>query len=131
MPRTRVPRPHNGGQWTRARFNAFIKSALRTASMRWPPRNDVLKRSRVERGKYRCAGYQVRPHIVTKSLAGKNNVFVDHIDPIVNPEVGFISWDELIADMFCEADNLQILCGDCHDRKTRDERERARLRRHR
>jgi hypothetical protein len=51
------------------------------------------------------------------------NIFVDHINPIVDPIEGFITWDEYIDRMFCEKDNLQLLCGECHDKKTLAERE--------
>lgn len=53
------------------------------------------------------------------------NIFVDHIAPIVDPEVGFVSWDEFIERMYCEKDNLQLLCKACHDLKSSDERTTA------
>lgn len=122
-------KPYNGGQWTAARFNSFIKSALRNASMRWPPKYAVKKKARVERGVYMCAGYKKRKHKVPASLPpprGKkrrvDNALVDHIVPVIDPVKGFTSWDEVIARMFCEEDGLQLLCRDCHDRKTADER---------
>lgn len=121
----------NGGQWTEARFHSFIKSALRAASVRWPPKHAVRKAAWVERGKYRCAGYKRRSHIVPASLPappGKkkriNNVQVDHIEPVIDPVDGFLSWDETIARMFCEADGLQVLCKECHDKKTQEEKEK-------
>ena len=120
----------NGGKWTTARFNSFIKSALRGASMRWPPRNEVRKAARTERGKYRCAGWRRKSHIVPASLPpeGKNkrrinNVSIDHLHPVVEPGKEF-SWDAVIKNLFCEADQLQVLCHECHKSKTQEERER-------
>jgi hypothetical protein len=49
-------------------------------------------------------------------------VAIDHISPVVDPEVGFKGWDEYIERMFCEVDGYQLLCPDCHDKKTSDER---------
>lgn len=46
-------------------------------------------------------------------------VEVDHIIPIM--EKG-ITWDEVIKKMFCEKDNLQVLCKSCHGKKTKQER---------
>jgi 5-methylcytosine-specific restriction endonuclease McrA len=65
------------------------------------------------------------------SLNGKkiNNVFVDHVNPIVDPEQGFVSWDEFINGLFCERENLQVLCGQCHDEKSLEERKIATERR--
>jgi hypothetical protein len=113
----------NSGQWTEARFQSFIKSALRKASMRWGPVNQTKKAAWVERGKYLCEGYERGSHVVPLTLDKKKNVFVDHISPIVLPEEGFVSWDTYIERMFCEAENLQVLCKECHDRKSKDERE--------
>lgn len=56
----------------------------------------------------------------------KPNVFVDHIEPVVNPETGFVSWDEYIERLFVEEDGLQVLCKECHDKKTKEEKERRR-----
>ena len=111
-------------------MHSFIKSALRAASVRWPPKYAVKKAARIERGIYRCEGYKRRSHKVPASLPAPpgrkrriNNVQVDHIVPIVDPTVGFVSWDEVIKRMFVEAEGLQVLCHECHKRKTQDEKE--------
>ena len=119
----------NGGEWTQSRFNSFIKSALRQASTRWPPKNKVKKKARIARGIYICSGHGVPEHEVGASiqLEGKkkrvNNVLVDHINPVIDPSKGFSTWDEVINRLFCEEDNLQVLCYDCHTRKTQEEKE--------
>jgi len=119
-------KPHNSGQWTIARYHSFIKGALRAASNRWPPKYQTRKDAWVERGVYQCAGYKKRKHKVPVSILvkgkRKNNVEVDHIQPIIDPKKGFESWDKTIKRMFCEAEGLQVLCKDCHGRKTKDER---------
>ncbi len=121
---------YNSGRWTAARFRSFIKSALRSASMKWPPKYEVKKQARVERGVYKCAGYKRRAHKVPASLPpppGRkrrvDNALVDHIVPVIDPVEGFTTWDEVVARMFCEPVGLQLLCKACHDRKTADERE--------
>ncbi len=120
----------NGGTWTESKFTAFIRgSGLRRLTSRWGPKNAVKKAAWVERGKYRCVGYERKSHIVKCSLKvpgkrkSKNNVFVDHIIPI-GPHT---SWDLTIDRMFCEADNLQVLCGACHSRKSSDEKEAGKI----
>ncbi len=122
-------RKYNDGQWTPARFRSFIRGGLRSISMRWPPKHEVKKEARVSRGVYTCAGYGRKAHDVTVSLPPSpgnkrrvNNVVVDHLHPVVNPSVGFVSWDELIDRLFCEAEGLQVLCLACHSLKTADER---------
>lgn len=124
-------KPHNGGQWTEARFHSFIKGALRAASRKWGPKWQVKKDARKARGIYECAGYKRPPHNVPATLPppkGKkrriDNAVVDHILPVVDPDLGFRTWDELIERMFCEAEGLQLLCHQCHTEKTKDERGR-------
>jgi len=121
-----IDRPRNNGEWTEARYNAFIKGALRVASGRWPPKHRVRKAAWIRRGIYKCAGYKRRAHQVPVSIKKKgkriNNVTVDHIVPIIDPKKGFESWDKVIERMFCEAKGLQVLCQSCHKAKTKDER---------
>lgn len=120
---TKAPKTRNNGTWTESRFNSFIKSLLRKGTMRWGPVHKVKKDAWVERGKYLCAGYKgVKPHVVPLTLNKKKNVFVDHINPIISPTEGFTTWDDCIERMFCEEENLQVLCGRCHKQKTDDEK---------
>lgn len=113
----------NGGQWTEARFNSFVKSALRAASRRWPPKFQALKDA--------CIGKKLDPATGKLSFrykcAGCGNIFkakdvaVDHIHPVVDIE-GFKGWDDVIERLFCEVDGLQVLCHTCHSVKTANEK---------
>lgn len=126
------PKTRNNGQWTEARFRNFIRSQLRAATMRWGPIADCLKAARVSRGEYLCAGCgQTVPATIKINGRRAKNVHVDHISPIIDPDVGFTTYDNLIERMFCEADNLQVLCTDCHTIKTDKENARAKARRQR
>lgn len=56
------------------------------------------------------------------------DIRVDHIDPVVDPKVGFPlkedgtdDWSMYISRLFCSIDNLDILCVNCHDIKTKSE----------
>jgi hypothetical protein len=113
----------NDGRWTEARFNSFIKSLLRKGTIKWPPKTETLKNSRVEKGVYRCDGCK-QDVPVTVKIDGKRvrNVFVDHVAPIVPPDLGFTTWDDYINNMFCDSSNLQTLCSACHTTKTMEER---------
>jgi 5-methylcytosine-specific restriction endonuclease McrA len=125
MPRGRPagPKTRNGGQWTEARFASFVKNGLRATSRKWNPIHKTKADARRGRGLYECAGCgQIVPP--TKKVGKKriNNVFVDHINPIVDPTKGFTTWDDYVERLFCEQDNLQLLCGECHDKKSMAER---------
>ena len=120
-------KPYYSGQWTVARFNSFIKGGLRNISQRWPPKYQVRKEAWVKRGVYKCVGYKRRTHQAPASIRVNNkrvnNIFVDHIVPVIDPKKGFENWNTVVIRMFCEAEGLQVLCLDCHKRKTNDERQ--------
>ena len=123
-------RLYNGGEWTKARWNSFVKSALRSASLRWPARYKTLNASKtlvktnVKTGRlaqhHRCKQCQL-------DFPAKD-VRVDHIQAIIDPAIGFTSWDDVIDRMFCEADNLQVLCTTCHNEKTTAEKQQSKER---
>jgi len=124
------PKTRNGGLWTEARFRSFIKGNLRAATMRWNPIHECLKNARVRRGEYLCNGCkQDVPNTIRVDGKRKKNVHVDHIIPIIDPAIGWTTYDEMIDRMFCEAENLQVLCDECHTRKTNEEKNVAKERR--
>nr|BDD47185.1 hypothetical protein 3 [bacterium] len=119
-------KPRNMGRWTEARFRSFITSQLRKATYKWPPKNEALRRAKIKRGVYRCnACKQEVPTSVKEKGKRKQNVFVDHINPVIDPKKGFTTWDTFIERLFCEIENFQVLCRKCHDEKTKGEREVA------
>lgn len=117
------------GSMTEAAFVSFVKSALRAKSRFWKPISETIKKAKVARGHYNCNGCG---QVVTTStvIEGKRmkNIFVDHIDPVVDPNTGFSGWDTFVNRLFCEEDNLQLLCKSCHDLKSKEEREVAKER---
>lgn len=124
-----MTKTRNGGNWTEARFKSFVISALRSASQRWGPKNTAKTKARVSRGVYECQGCGKHGPATLPPPEGKkrriNNACVDHIDPVVDPETGFVDWNTYIERMFCELDGFQVLCHKCHTAKTQKEREVA------
>jgi len=117
-----------------AQFKAFIVSMIRRQTMRWKPKSEVKRKARVSRGIYHCAGCGKYGPATLPPPKGKkrriNNALVDHIDPVIDPAVGFVDWNIYIDRMFVEEDGLQLLCHSCHTKKTQQERDisNARLR---
>ena len=117
-------RKYNDGEWTEARFRAFVISALRSYMKRFPPKWKALKAASLGRlinkrsGRlaehYRCAEC-LEPFVA-------RDVQVDHINPVVDPAKGFEDWPTYMERLYCEADNLQVLCKPCHKEKTNAER---------
>jgi 5-methylcytosine-specific restriction endonuclease McrA len=108
---------------TEAGFRGFVRSLLRAGSLKWRPRNEALNKAYVRDGINPATGRKCKLHkcSICSSLSPKNAMRVDHIEPIVDPSVGFVSWDLFIDRLFCEVSNLQALCEECHTRKTKVE----------
>lgn len=123
-----VTKTRNSGQWTEARFRAFVVSALRAASRRWPVKYAVMKKACIGR-KVNAATGKLALHYACANCAAHfpaTNIAVDHIKPVVDPKQGFQGFDVFIERLFCEADGLQCLCKECHAVKTQDERKERR-----
>jgi hypothetical protein len=130
------------GAWTEARYRSFIKGNLRRTTMKWGPIGECLKNARVRRGIYLCniCKEEIPASIktlVTLKSTGKTqmkrvkNAIVDHTNPIIDPEKGWVSWDDCIERMFCEVESLQCVCKSCHDAKSLVEKEATKARKKR
>ena len=111
---------YNGGKWTQGRFNSFVTSLLRSGSRRWEPKYTVLNESKTDKKVNKKTG-RLAQHYQCNGCKGEfpaKDVEVDHIIPIGRER----SWDEFINGLFCEKDNLQVLCKECHAVKTKQER---------
>jgi 5-methylcytosine-specific restriction endonuclease McrA len=110
-------------EWTAGRLHSFIVSALRGAFRKYPAKYETLEAAFVGK-KLNEKTNRMSKHYVCNSCRGEfptSDVNVDHINPVVNPERGFEGFDIFISRMFCGKENLQVLCSECHDKKTREE----------
>jgi 5-methylcytosine-specific restriction endonuclease McrA len=117
-------RKYNDGEWTEARFRAFIISALRAYMKRYPPKWKALKAAAFGRLTNKRSG-RLAEHYKCASCEDffvARDVQVDHIEPVVNPATGFEDWWTYMNRLYCEAENLQVLCKPCHKDKTNAER---------
>jgi len=114
----------NNNEWTEGRYRSFLVSILRSGMRRWPPKWLALKAASVGKHINKKSGRAAEHY--TCAMCSKNypakEVQIDHIHPVVDPDIGFISWDVYIERMFCEQDNLQVLCLTCHKKKSKEER---------
>jgi 5-methylcytosine-specific restriction endonuclease McrA len=116
-----VPRTHNSGTMTESAFWSFIRSALRQKSRWWKPISIAKQKAkRTYKGKnkrqkfeYKCAG--------CGNYFPDKEVNVDHIIPAGKLNC-YEDLPEFVRKLFCEEDNLQVLCKKCHDIKTKQDK---------
>lgn len=121
----------------------LLVGAIRRAWHRHPRRVAKVMEARVELPQYKKDGTRAAKDGVfykcvlcgtlCKAQISKTHprMHVDHIEPVVPVDRSYedLTWDEFIARVFCNSDNLQVLCDTCHTDKTSQERtERAKLR---
>lgn len=120
---TRGVKNKAGNTWTTARYFSFIRSALRRAWTKYPVRYQVMDdakspyKGRDKRTKwvYKCAECE--------KLYKSTEVQVDHIKPAGTLR-GYDDLPSFVSTLFCEKDNLQVLCKECHAEKTKEERKK-------
>jgi 5-methylcytosine-specific restriction endonuclease McrA len=122
MPRI-TPKTRAGETWTESRYWTFIRSALRQAWSKYPVKYQVLNDNRRPftgedkrtKWEYQCAECE-------KWFKSKE-VQVDHIESAGSLK-SYEDLPDFVRRLFCEADNLQVMCKPCHKTKTQEERKR-------
>lgn len=111
------------GPWTEARVYAFIASVLRSGSRKWPHIYMALNEAKTEK-KINVKSGRIAQHFMCAMCENdfsSTNVQVDHVEPVICPAEGFVSWDNYIRRLFCPKENLQVLCKPCHKIKSASE----------
>lgn len=99
---------------------------LRRISMYWPEIKKARDRAKVyfPIGWHKNGNPIIKRYFVCQNpecglLCGEEREgAVDHINPIVDVNDGFIDWNSYIPGLFCDESNLQFLCLLCHENKT-------------
>lgn len=117
----KIPRNRNNGTFTESMFWSYIRSALRNKSRFWKPITQCkVNGRRVYKGPNKRQKFEYQCNICKKWFPEKQ-INIDHIVP-----AGALNCSEdlsgFVERLFVEVDGLQILCIDCHDKKTKEER---------
>ena len=116
------PKTRNNGTMTESAFWSFIRSGLRQKSRFWKPITQCkLNAKRAYKGPLKRQKFEYQCNSC-KNWFQEKLINVDHIHPAgnlncANDLPGFVKR------LFVEAEGLQVLCSNCHDKKTAKERE--------
>lgn len=101
---------------------------LRRISMFWPAINEARDNCKIymKIGNYRNGKPIMKRYFLCENpdcgcLCDDGEGAVDHIKSVIDVNEGFKNWNEYITRLFCDSDNLQFLCHQCHDNKTAEE----------
>jgi 5-methylcytosine-specific restriction endonuclease McrA len=95
---------------TRKQKIKWVIQKLRRISVQYPTRSAAKTAARLERGVYICAH--------CSELFRPKEIHVDHIDPVIEPSVGFVDWNTYIDRLFPKLSGFQVLCKACHKIKS-------------
>lgn len=116
-----APKPRNAGTMTESAFWSFIRSALRQKSRWWKPITQCkMKSRRPYKGPNKRQKFEYQCKSCSKWFPDKK-VNVDHIIPAGSLQCA-ADLPGFVERLFCEIDNLQVLCSDCHNKKTQNEK---------
>lgn len=117
----RVQKTRNAGTMTESAFWSFIRSALRQKSRWWKPVTECKQKARRKYsgpGKRQKFEYQCS---ICMAFYPEKDINVDHIVPAGSLNTAG-DLPGFVERLFCEIDNLQVLCATCHNKKTQHEK---------
>lgn len=111
-------KPRCSGTMTEAQYLAWIRSALRSKWLRWPPRAEALKAAQVpykgdnarRKYSYKCA--------MCNGLFAQKEVEVDHYPLEAGSILSVADIGAFVNRLYCEANNLRVVCKPCHKAHT-------------
>jgi 5-methylcytosine-specific restriction endonuclease McrA len=119
----RIPKTRNSGTMTESAFWSFIRSALRQKSRWWKPITECkMKARRPYKGPNKRQKFEYLCNSC-KTWFPEKQINVDHIVGAGSLNCGQ-DLPGFVDRLFCEQDNLQVLCTTCHDHKTKLEKQK-------
>ena len=120
-PRKVVIKPRCSNTMTESSFWSFIRSALRQKSRWWKPITECkLNAKRLYKGPNKRQKFEYKCNECNLYFPDKM-INVDHIIPAGSLNCA-ADLPGFVERLFCEVDNLQVLCSQCHDLKTKTDK---------
>lgn len=117
----RVVKTRNAGTMSESAFWSFIRSGLRQKSRWWKPITQCkLEAKRPYKGTNKRQKFEYQCN-ECKNWYQEKLINVDHILPAGSLNCA-ADLPAFVERLFCETDNLQVLCEACHNVKTQNER---------
>lgn len=121
--KTPTVKPRNAGTMTESAFWSFIRSTLRQKSRWWKPITLCkMQARRPYKGPNKRQKFEYECNNCHKWFPEKK-INVDHIIGAGSLNCG-ADLPGFVERLFCEQDNLQVLCETCHDAKTKLEKQK-------
>lgn len=112
------------------------RNALRRAFSRSPIIIEMMQVNKRKVARYNKDGSRAKvdsvEHLCSvcnqwKKSSKTSKVAIDHIDPVIDPDIGFVDLNTYFARLWCDKSNLQKICGQCHREKTNAEALKRRM----
>lgn len=91
----------------------YFMKQIRRLAYAWPARKECIRNARVDRNQYKCA--------ICTNIFGWQEMQADHIEPVIDPVVGYVDIYTYFNRCFAPAENWQALCLACHKAKSNAE----------
>ncbi len=99
---------------TESAYLAFVRSTLRSKSLRWPPRsNALIAARRPYKGSNPRQKWEYECKICSKWFTAKD-VVVDHFPVAAGSILKVEDISAFTENLFCNSSNLRVLCTPCH-----------------
>lgn len=119
--KSRVVKTRNNGTMSESAFWSFIRSALRQKSRWWKPITQCkLNAKRTYTGPLKRQKFEYQCN-ECKGWFPEKKINVDHIKPAGSLNCA-TDLGPFVERLFCEQENLQVLCESCHNVKTQLEK---------
>lgn len=112
--RKKSPLTRCSGTLTESGYLAWIRSALRAKSLKWKPRNDALLAARRPyKGTNKLQKWECQCSMCSGWFKLKE-VVVDHHPHAAGSILSVADIGPFAERLYCEVDNLRVLCVECH-----------------
>lgn len=91
----------------------LVRQYIRQASVFWKEKDVAMNNAKIGKNMYLCSA--------CCGIFKRDEVSLDHIEPVVPVETGFTTADSFVFRSLCPNKSYQVMCKLCHNKKTKEE----------